>query len=423
MRQSMASNYDVVIVGASIAGCTTATLLGRRGLRVALVERRPNPQAFKRVCGHFIQSSAVPMLERHGLLAPIERAGAVRSRTRAWTRWGWVEPPAHSTLPASLNLRREKLDPLLRSIAAETPGVTMLLGATVDRLLLDEERIVGVETRDVHGDRQRLSAPLVVGADGRESPVAALAGLTSRVRPHGRFVYAGYFEGPPPGGAPHGSVWFLDPQWAAAFPTDAGLTLYTCMLTEERRPDFRRDPAQALRAFLADLPDPPPIAASRMVGPVTGKLQMPNVRRGPVGPGIALVGDAAVTSDPVAGVGCGWAFQAAEWLADATAPALHGSEPLATGLRRYRQRLRRELHAHDNMITGYATGRPMHPIERQVFSTAARDRRLAPAFEALATRTTDPRRVLPALAPQIVSSHVRRTLARRAGRPQLEVSA
>jgi 2-polyprenyl-6-methoxyphenol hydroxylase-like FAD-dependent oxidoreductase len=332
-------------------------------------------------------------------------------------------PPDHSVLPASLNLRREKLDPLLRGIASETPGVTTLLGATVDRLLFDDGRIAGVETRDAHGQRQRLSAPLVIGADGRESPVAKLAGLAPQVRPHGRFVYAGYFEGPSPAGAPDGSVWFLDPQWAAAFPTDAGLTLYSCMLTEERLPDFRRDPQRAFRAFLADLPDPPPIAESRMVGPVIGKLRMPNVRRGPIGPGIALVGDAAVTSDPVAGVGCGWAFQAAEWLAEATAPALHASEPLAAGLRRYRQRLRRELHPHDALITGYATGRPMHSIERQIFSSAARDRRLAASFEAMATRSTDPRRLLPALAPQIAASHARRAAGRRSGRRQLELSA
>jgi flavin-dependent dehydrogenase len=40
-----AAEYDVVVVGASIAGCTAATLLGRAGARVALLERRPDPTA------------------------------------------------------------------------------------------------------------------------------------------------------------------------------------------------------------------------------------------------------------------------------------------------------------------------------------------------------------------------------------------
>jgi 2-polyprenyl-6-methoxyphenol hydroxylase-like FAD-dependent oxidoreductase len=39
--------YDAVIVGASLAGCTTAIALGRAGARVALVEKRPDPAAFK----------------------------------------------------------------------------------------------------------------------------------------------------------------------------------------------------------------------------------------------------------------------------------------------------------------------------------------------------------------------------------------
>jgi thioredoxin reductase len=47
------SDFDAAIVGASLAGCTAAILLGRAGLRVALVERRPEPAAFKRAveCG------------------------------------------------------------------------------------------------------------------------------------------------------------------------------------------------------------------------------------------------------------------------------------------------------------------------------------------------------------------------------------
>jgi glycine/D-amino acid oxidase-like deaminating enzyme len=35
------TEFDVVIVGASIAGCAAAALYGRRGARVALVERNP----------------------------------------------------------------------------------------------------------------------------------------------------------------------------------------------------------------------------------------------------------------------------------------------------------------------------------------------------------------------------------------------
>src|SRR5436305_14851179 len=102
MRDSMTVNgngagsgeRDAVIVGASLAGCTAAIMLGRAGARVALVDQRTEPSAFKRICSHYIQASAVATLERLELLEPMMRSGAVRSGARIWTRFGrWVVPP------------------------------------------------------------------------------------------------------------------------------------------------------------------------------------------------------------------------------------------------------------------------------------------------------------------------------------------
>ena len=55
-----------------------------------------------------------------------------------------------------------------------------------------------------------------------------------------------------------------------------------------------------------------------------GKLDVPNVVRRIVSPGLALVGDAAMASIRSWGVGCGWALQSGEWLAEAVAPMLTG---------------------------------------------------------------------------------------------------
>ena len=125
------TDFDAVVVGASLAGCATAIHLGRAGHRVALVDKRPDPAAYKRVCGHFIQSSAVPALERLGVLDELEAAGAVRGHGRVWSPYGWFGDPAGPGRNASLSLRREKLDPLLRRRAAETPGVELLLGHAI----------------------------------------------------------------------------------------------------------------------------------------------------------------------------------------------------------------------------------------------------------------------------------------------------
>src|SRR6185312_10204160 len=56
-------DYDAVIVGASLAGCASALFLARAGARVALVEQRSDPAAYKKICSHYVQASAVPTLE------------------------------------------------------------------------------------------------------------------------------------------------------------------------------------------------------------------------------------------------------------------------------------------------------------------------------------------------------------------------
>lgn len=402
--------YDAVIVGGSLAGCATATLLARAGARVAVVEKRPDPKAFKRMCSHFIQASAVPTLERLGWLEPMVEAGAIHTRVQAWTRWGWIKPPAPGN--ACVNLRRELLDPLIRERTGAEPGVELILGRTATRVLSEDGIVRGVAVRSQDGEETELRATLTIGADGRDSQVAELAGLPDRKKPHGRFAYGGYFEGPAPATAPDASFWMLDPQWAAAFPTDSDLTFYAVMATMDRLPEFKADPQEALVKFISDLPDAPPIKQGRLVEPVVGKVDMTNRQRGPIAPGLALIGDAALAVDPLFGIGCGWALQSGEWLADSVAPALAGEESLEKGLKRYKRRHARGLNGHAFLINDYATGRPMSAVERLVFSAAARDTRCAALFEAFGTRQIGPERAFPRLLPRAIAVNARHALAR-----------
>jgi menaquinone-9 beta-reductase len=408
-------DYDAVVVGGSLAGSTTAILLGRAGLRVALVEKQPDPQAYKRMCSHFIQASAVPTIERLDLLEPILEAGGVRSKIRAWTPWGTIDPPAEEASYA-INLRRELLDPLVRDKAASTPGVELHLGRSAESLVHDGEAVSGVVVRDREGEEQTLSARLVIGADGRDSKIVKLSGVEEKVLPHGRFAYGSYFAGPPIEGSPDGKIWFADPHWAAAFPTDEGLTFYAAMPTKELLPEFKRDPERALISFLAELPEPPPIEQQERVEDVIGKIEMPNRVRTQSAPGLALVGDAALATDPLFGVGCGWAFQSGEWLADAVSPALRGSEPLEKGLKRYRRSHNRHLRGHAFMIHDYATGRKVNASERLLFTAAARDPKIAARFDKFATRQVGPARTLATTIPKALVVNARHALSRRAGR-------
>lgn len=405
------ATYDAVVIGASLAGCTTAMFLGRQGARVALVEKQPDPDAFKRMCSHFVQASAVPTIERLDLLERIEAAGGVRSRARAWTRWGIIQAPPEDASYA-VNLRREVLDPLVREAAAETPGVELMLGRTATGLLRDGETFTGAVVRDREGAETELRATLVVAADGRDSKVAKMSEIGEKVLPHNRFCYGGYFEGEMPESAPDGTIWLADPQFAAAFPTDHNQVFYAAMPTKDRLPEFKRDPEKALVEYISDFPDAPPIRNARLVSDVLGKIEMPNRVRKVTAPGLAFVGDAALATDPLFGIGCGWAFQSGEWLADAVAPALAGNEPLERGLKRYRRRHARQLNGHAFFIHDYATGRRFNPIERALFAATAEDPKLAIVFDRYATRQIGPAQMFARTMPRTLLASLRRPFRR-----------
>jgi 2-polyprenyl-6-methoxyphenol hydroxylase-like FAD-dependent oxidoreductase len=120
---------------------------------------------------------------------------------------------------------------------------------------------------------------------------------------------------------------------------------------------------------------------------VVGAADCPLIRRAATPlPGLALVGDAALTSDPAQGVGCGWAFQSAERLADAVAPALLDGGNLPAALRRY-QRRRKTLNGHEWTIEQDAKAQPPDPVNRLMLKAAVADPAAAAHLDAFVNRT------------------------------------
>jgi len=305
---------------------------------------------------------------------------------------------------------REALDPLLREHAARTPGVELLLGRRAIRLLTDASGTpagVEVETRD--GRSSLLRSRLVVGADGRGSTVARMAGIRGRVRPNNRFAYFAYWRGVTPR-TDRARVWFLEPDGAAHFPNEDDLTVLVAVGHRARLPEFRADLERAYMAHVTGLADGPDLSGAERVSKVIGSVDHPNVMRPAARPGIALVGDAALTSDPLFGVGVGWALQSGEWLADEVAPALLGDGDLDAALRRYRRRFRRRLGLHHFVIADFSTGRPSTAFERTMSRAAAADERVGRAFEQVFSRRRSPLRILdPRLAPPVVRAVIGRS--------------
>jgi len=384
------SHYDVAIVGASIAGCAAAILYARRGLRVALAERNPDLNAYKRLCTHFIQASATPTIERLGLAGPLERAGAVRNGGEFWTRWGWIRPPdtVENPRPSGYSIRRQKLDPLLRGMAVSTCGVDYFSGESARSLLEAGGRVTGVRLEAGGGKNHELRASLVVGADGSQSLVGQLSELPRSVRHNDRFGYFAYFDDLPLASGKLSQMWFLEPDLAYAFPNDDGITLLACMPHKDRLGEFKRDLQGSFYRLIGALPDAPALGRAKRVSSFFGMLDMPNRSRRPAKPGLALIGDAAMTSDPVWGVGCGWAFQSAEWLVEHTAETLNNGDPtgLDHALDRYRKAHRSALAGHHFLICDFAAREKLNAIERLFFAAAVRDPATARHFDAFGNR-------------------------------------
>lgn len=152
---------DVAIVGAGPAGSTLASLLARRGVSVTLIERERFPR--DKVCGEFLSSDAMPILERTGCAGAVEQAGSakiVRFRVvsgRARAEFDLPEP--------AWGISRMRLDEILLRKAASA-GAGVLEGWSVDAA---ERGGAGRRLRlvDTQQRAMEIEARLVVGAWGR----------------------------------------------------------------------------------------------------------------------------------------------------------------------------------------------------------------------------------------------------------------
>ena len=396
------SDFDVVVVGASIAGCTAARLFALGGARVLLVDRRPDPAAYKIACTHAILSSATPTIERLGLAERLFERGAVRTMPEAWTPYsGLIRFPDDA--PHGYGVTRATLDPMLRELAAATPRVELELGQAAAGLIGDGSRVKGVELADADGERRSVRATLVVGADGRHSAVARLARLRGRVKPNNRFFYFSYWRGLRPR-ITRPRLWLFDPDAAAAFPNEDDLTVLVVAPHRRRMGAFRADTEGAYARMIGALPEGPDLGSGERVSKLIGVLDRPNVLRPAANPGVALVGDAALAADPLFGVGCGWAFQTAEWLVEHTSAAVTGEGDLDDALRCYRRAFRRRLAMHYMLIVDFASGRRLRLNERAGLRAAAVDPAFARAVEDVTSRRRSPARLLdPRLMPSGLS--------------------
>ncbi|WP_327588044.1 FAD-dependent monooxygenase [Nonomuraea sp. NBC_00507] len=410
-------DYDVVIVGASVSGCTAAILYGRAGLRVALLEKHRSIDTPKRLCGHFLLGRAQTPLRRLGLWDDLLATGAGTGDVSIRTAYGWTDR-SRGGVPPFLSVRRTTLDPILRGSAAATGGVDLLLGRTVTGLLTEGHRVTGVRARLLDGTEETHAGRLIVGADGYRSKVASLAGVPERFTPNGRAFFYTYYRNvrhtlPTPA-----ALWWHERDWVVLAPTDGGLTQVAVMPAKDTLPPDLTDHAGYIERYVASLPDAPDLTRAERAAKVVIAPDYPLIRRHPTPvPGLALIGDAALTADPTPAPGCTWALLSGQWLADATAPALLAGDDPASALRRYR-RVHRALEREHAFMRGGAEVAPPNPVQRLLHEAAVHDPEVARRLALVGMQVAPTMSLLnPALAARalLVRHRGRRRSAGRAG--------
>jgi 2-polyprenyl-6-methoxyphenol hydroxylase-like FAD-dependent oxidoreductase len=386
------SQFDVAIVGASLAGCAAARLFAQRGFSVALLEKQADPEYYKPICTHYLLSSATPTLARLGLIEALEAEGAIQGNHHVWTPWGWIPHVHQPGIPEhGYSLPREILDPMLRQLAVAEPKVAFFPGHTLkDIEKRSKGETSGLVFQTPQGDARTISARLYVGADGRVSKLAKLAGVPEEKFENNRFLYYRYFRNLPLKTGTDSQLWMLNSDLAYCFPNPNGVTLAVAMINKAHHDSFKQNIEQNLVKFIERLPGAPDFAVAEPIGPAQGMYDLSLYSRKAGGNGIALIGDAALTTDPIAGAGCGWALQSAEWLVDCVTPELAANNALAPALGKYAALHAKNLHQHQKIIAKYSAAPPFLAGDGALFSLLARDTKMQQWFHAIYSRNKQP---------------------------------
>ena len=177
MTEPAEPDFEVIIIGAGIAGCVAAYQLARQGRSVLLIERGEAPGS-KNLSGGVLYSRGIQQVFPDFLAeAPVERR-----ITRNYINFLNADSSvaidykdARLAEPVNaVTVLRAKLDPWLAA-KCEGAGALIMPGVRVDRVLIEGTRVVGVQAGD-----DELRSKVVVAADGVNSFIAKQAGLREK---------------------------------------------------------------------------------------------------------------------------------------------------------------------------------------------------------------------------------------------------
>jgi len=176
-------SFEVVVVGAGLAGSACALTLARGGARVCLCERGESP-GDKSLSGMILYGHALAeMLPSFWKEAPLERPitrrrFSVLSQDSEAALDMRFEDFHHPPYNYTFSVFRARFDRWFAA-QAEAAGAVVYTGALVDDLVWEGRRVAGVKIRG----GEILSAKVVVSCEGTNAFLVEKAGLRDRLTP------------------------------------------------------------------------------------------------------------------------------------------------------------------------------------------------------------------------------------------------
>ncbi|MBA3270520.1 MAG: FAD-dependent monooxygenase, partial [Acidobacteria bacterium] len=184
--------------------------------------------------------------------------------------------------------------------------------------------VAGVMVQGGDGMRREHRARLVIAADGRESRLARVAGLSRHPRRQRRWAIGGYFEGAERT-ATSGEMHVRHGHYIGVAPVPGELTNACLVVPHQAGDGGWRDAAARLTGAIEGDPSlAPRFARARLVEPVHVLGPMAVDASAPGVPGMLLAGDAAGFIDPMTGDGLRFAVLGAVLAAAAALDVLAG---------------------------------------------------------------------------------------------------
>ena len=300
----MAQRFDVITVGGGLAGSALAISLARRGLRVLVVERETR---FKdRVRGEQMHPWGVTEARTLGIYQRL--ADTCGLQTRWWTSYPKGSPARTRDLEqtphrvGSFNFYHPEMQETLLGMAAEA-GAEVRRGVTVGAVRAGSPASV---TFAESGHVQEAESRLVVGTDGRASQVRRWAGFEVQRDPDFLTISGALVEGahlPASDGVHIGGD--ADGRVLVAPQGNGRARAYYMRRAAPDQPPLSGTGSEQrfLDACRAAIAPAEWFDGATVVGPVASFNASDHWVEHPARNGVALVGDAAASSNPCFGTG------------------------------------------------------------------------------------------------------------------------